>query len=692
MEFALPKLGKAPVELEHFPNPTVAFLFRAFEYVTPEKIAAILDTTPETVIAAAARMGLDRPCTDSIWLEKGYITIIRRLWHLLPYEQLLQLLETDDQTLAVLMREEDFLDIKLGDKPACQPVRWVEPDEEALRRMDEIGSIVRTLPDHVTEEPFQFSYHLKPMELSGEAYFRRRILYPFSCLYLHALDVDSHTFLTDEMLEAYQKTGVNGIWLQGCLFQLTPFPFLPELSVGWEDRLARLKALTERCAKFGLKIYLYINEPRSMQDNFYEVYPHLRGHEAKEGKICLCTSTKEVQDYLIGGISAICRAVPQLGGFITITRSENPTNCYSHSTRETCTCPRCSQRSEAEVIAEVINCFQKGAAAVSPDIKVFAWSWRWDDFNLDIIERLDPNIILQSQSELHVPTNVGGIPWQVCDYSMSVLGPGERAKTEWAAARKRGMEVSAKVQVNTTWECSTVPALPVYPLIEKHISDIRKEGVSNIMLSWTLGGYPSSNIQHLGKYFFEHCALADDTPGQKHAAALFSEAFQEFPIHVVTMYNGPQNPGPSTMLFRKPTGYRSTMTCYPYDDLDTWRRIYPRDIFENQFSKLCTKWAEGLRILEQEPDDEMKTMAQAAYCIFRASLNQIRFYIARDANDFAAMRRAAEDELIRATDMLELMNHNAALGFEAANHYYYSRGCLKEKVVNCRYLLQVLPQ
>ena len=84
MEFHLPKIGQAAIPFPHFPTIQQAFIFRAFEFAKPERIAKILGTTPEVVLREAARMGLTQPCTSDIWLEKGYITIIRSLWHILP--------------------------------------------------------------------------------------------------------------------------------------------------------------------------------------------------------------------------------------------------------------------------------------------------------------------------------------------------------------------------------------------------------------------------------------------------------------------------------------------------------------------------------------------------------------------------------------------------------------------------------
>jgi len=286
-----------------------------------------------------------------------------------------------------------------------------------------------------------------------------------------------------------------------------------------------------------------------------------------------------------------------------------------------------------------------------------------------------------------MPFTIGGVSGNVRDYSMSIVGPGEKAKAEWKAAKARGLEVSAKVQINTTWEASTVPAVPVYPLIEKHMQNLRAEGVDHIMLSWTLGGYPSQNIRYAAKYFFENCLTPpEETEVQKKATALFSQAFQEFPFDIGVLYRGPQNGGVSNLLFTEPTGYASTMTCYAYDDLEHWRSIYPEDVFENQLAKLCEKWAEGLALLEDD-GSELYIMAKAAYIQFSACWNQARFYRARNAKDTGTMKRMAEKELQNAKEMLTLMNRTPVLGFEAANHYYFSKGNIAEKIVNCQWII-----
>lgn len=682
MIFSLPKEGKKALSLPHFPTKAQAFIFRAYEYVPANKIAEILGTTEENVIRAAEDMGLPDYAPGNIWLERGYITIIRRMWHILPYSQLLELLGMTEGELALILKEEDFLAEKLRDKPICEPVRWRELTDTEKQQTAKIKELMQTV-DVSGKKSFEFEYSVPKINRDGKEVFKTRMIYAFSGLYQHAFDVPSEVYLPDEQLAAYRDLGVNGIWTQGVLSGLVEFPFEPSLSKGHEERLARMRELTERLDKYGIKLYLYINEPRFMPLSFFEKHPDIRGHIRGDGA-SLCTSTEKVRNYLRDSIEKICREVPLIGGFFTITRSENLTNCYSHSGdgNVECLCPRCSKRSAPEVISELINTIAEGAHRVSRDIKIFAWSWGWRGFNEEIIRRLSKEVILLSQSELDVPFEIGGVKGRVLDYSISIPGPGERAKREWTVAKESGHAVGAKVQISTTWEASTVPAIPVSPLIDDHIRALRDEGVEHLLLSWTLGGYPCNNIATAAKYFYEN---ADVNSPTREAEKLFAEAFREFPFHINTLYKGPQNAGPSSLLFPTPSGYTATMTGFAYDDLEAWRSIYPVDIFEDQFRKLCEGWEKGLALIDEGDESEVAVMARAAYCIFKSSLNQIRFIRARDEGRFTDAKKIAEDEEQIARLMLTQMNKNAAIGYEAANHYYFSKGQIVEKILNCRH-------
>ncbi|MBE6705859.1 MAG: hypothetical protein E7583_11390, partial [Ruminococcaceae bacterium] len=179
MEIKLPPLGKKPVDLLHFPTMQQAFIFRAYEYVPVSKIAKLLDTSEDNIRNAASEMGLKRECTSDIWLKKGYITIVRRMWHILPYDQLLELLEFDEEEFAIILREEDFLDIKLNAKPVCETLKFRELTDEEKEQTRFVKEIVEKI-DLDGKEPFDFVYDVTDMKFSGEQYFDMRMVYGFS--------------------------------------------------------------------------------------------------------------------------------------------------------------------------------------------------------------------------------------------------------------------------------------------------------------------------------------------------------------------------------------------------------------------------------------------------------------------------------------------------------------------------------
>jgi len=89
-------VGSSPAALkfEHFPTRTHAFVFRNWNLVETERLAKILGTTPQNIRALAGEMGLPHEeAVPGIYRSRLYLSLIRRNWHLLPYEQLLELLE-----------------------------------------------------------------------------------------------------------------------------------------------------------------------------------------------------------------------------------------------------------------------------------------------------------------------------------------------------------------------------------------------------------------------------------------------------------------------------------------------------------------------------------------------------------------------------------------------------------------------
>lgn len=119
------------INFDHFPTRMQCFIYRNWGTVDVSTLAKVLGTEEKIVLDLAEEMGLSAPSVNSEWLTKGYITLIRANWHLLPYSQLCDLLGWDEEKLAYILKEDDFLSHKLGFfKPDVPEVRYTELTEE----------------------------------------------------------------------------------------------------------------------------------------------------------------------------------------------------------------------------------------------------------------------------------------------------------------------------------------------------------------------------------------------------------------------------------------------------------------------------------------------------------------------------------------------------------------------------------
>ncbi|HNR32161.1 MAG TPA: hypothetical protein PKI11_14825 [Candidatus Hydrogenedentes bacterium] len=718
-----------PVAIPAFPDRLHAFVWLNWGLVPIERMAAVLGTDAAHVLDLGRRMGLSDPpeVTEDQWL-RSYITIIRRNWHLLPYDQLLELLDWTPEKLAYALREDDFLYFKLGSlKPKCAPLRYVAPDDATREKEAAIATVVaREFPEGLPgpgEAPFAFVKELSEMPEPAEPDLRVSRFTPRYCssyfmLYGDPFLETETPAYPDGYLARLAQAGVDGVWLQAVLYKLAPFPWDAALSDRWEERLRNLNELTARAKRHGIGVYLYLNEPRAMPLSFFEGRAELRGVTEGDHAV-LCTSAPEVRDYLREAVATVCRAAPDLTGFFTITASENLTNCWSH--HRGAECPRCAARGAEVVIPEVNAVILEGIRAAESKARLIAWDWGWPDDKAEaMIRNLPDDVAFMSVSEWSIPISRGGVATTVGEYSLSVIGPGPRATRHWGWARDRGLKCIAKVQAGNTWELSSVPYVPVLENVAQHAANLRAAGVDGLMLGWTLGGCPSPNLEVYAEMGRSDAGDVDRVmravaerrfgpaiaPHVVTAWKAFSKAFQEYPYHGGVVYSGPQQMGPANTLWGKSTGYTATMVGFPYDDLDGWRAVYPAEVFIDQFKKVADGFERALDALRQATEaldavahhraalDEELLVAEACAIHFRSVENQARFVHARDtglpAKDASAIDTLGDvirSEKALALRLYRLRQRDSRLGFEASNHYFYVPMDLAAKVINCEDLL-----
>ncbi len=728
-----------PVSASHFPSRLHAYVWRNWQLVSTDRLARTVGATPAQILEVGRSMGLGDPppISDDQW-QRTYITILRRNWHLLPYAQLLELLDWTPARMAHCLREGDGLFWWFGGyKPRVEPLRYAPPTAEQRARAAEIAAVVReTFPDGpaaLTEPLFAFVADLtKPNALPPapkvDAKFSPRFCFSYFGSFRNPLLGPSDPY-PDGYLARLAAAGVDGVWIHEPLYRLTRFPWDPEVSERLEARLDRLRALVARAGKHGIGVYLYFNEPRPMPVTFFERHPELRGVDDTNvisGQMAgMCTSVPAVQDYLRNGVTSLCEAVPDLAGIFTITASESYTNCWSHHSGKKC--PRCGPRGPQEVIAEVNRCLWEGIQRSRSKCRLIVWDWGWrDDWAEGIVERLPAGVSLMSVSEWSLPIQRGGVDTVVGEYALSVIGPGPRATRHWALARKRGLGTLAKIQASTTWELGAVPYIPVVENIATHVARLRDAEVDGVMMSWTLGGYPSPSFETVLAMArtkpptVEEAMLsvarrrfgAGIAPAVVEAWRAFSTAFRQFPFHINVLYRSPVHLGPANPLWSEPTGYRGRGTmgfAHPLDDLETWRAVYPPEVFAGQLEKVADGFDRALAALEaavtRPTDDDLADavrqeigVAQACAIHYRSVANQTRFVMARDALARAKTAEQARpqldtlqdvliNEVVLATRLHAIQRRDSRIGFEAACHYLYVPVDMAEKVVNCRRLL-----
>ncbi len=695
---------KQKMPQKQFPQAWQTVIFRNYGYVSTDKIAKTLGCDEETVVREAARMGLDTVVYDKNWEEKGYLTLIRHNWYLLNYTQLTTLLGYTEEKLDFLLKEEDFLFVKLGwTKPECPEITYTALTEQEIAETERLAKTVSQYIAAPEIAPFDFFAKTSlPSAQEEEAANALRMVHGYITPGGDAFSVDCNTYLSDELLSAYRAQGVNALWMHALLSSLSYYPFKPALSNGYEKRREELKRILAKCHTYGIKLYLYFNEPRCLPTADFGKYAHLKG-DSEGLDSALCFSKKETRAYLYNAFKDLLVSVPDLDGILTITMSENLTHCKSriHSGRQTL-CPICKDIPAYKLASDVNNVIMQAIKDSGAKTDLIANLWAWskmmgfsDEDLKNGIKNLDKDIGVLCVSEFDLEFEKGGVAVRLADYSISNPGPSEFTKLGFALAKEYGHKTYAKIQVCNSWESSCVPYLPAFDLVKTHLENLSAVGVNDYMLSWTLGGYPAPNLslvsahnQGISLDEWYRSYYGENAETVHRGVQKICEGFVNYPFALDPLYMSPKTLGPANLWSREREYNTSTMTCYSFDDYETWITPYPYTTYVSLFEKLLTEWHEGIDILKSakptHQTDELIRMAETAYIHLRSDWLHTRYaYLKRDwENNEKELReiiKAARDDTLR---LIEFVRQDARIGFEASNQYFYADRHLIEKILN----------
>ena len=671
------------------PTKWQTVILRNYGLVQTKNIAKVLGCTTKRVEIEADRLGIRIIQCGSLWRQKSYLTIIRNNWNLLNYEQLLTLLEMREEELSYNLSNNDFLGVKLGSfKPEVESIYYKALTKEELKQTRKIQKIIKKYFIENYASPFSFNFSKKEVLTRDN---HDRIIYPYSLEYGDIL-LKASEIISEEELQAYAASGVNGLWIGATLRDLCYYPFSIKKDKKYLLRRENLNKFIETAKAYGIKIYLYLNEPRGIHLNeLNPKYDHLKGR-VETDTVALCVANKEVQDYLYKATKELIDNVPNIEGIITITSSENLTHCKHVPGSE---CKACQNYRPYELASLINNIMYKAISDSNSNTRLIANLWGWAPYCDYLpneaqmgIDLLDQNIEIMCVSEFGTHKKNGQF-FEVGEYSLSNAEPCIETIELLNYAHKKNHKILAKIQVNNSWEMSIVPYIPCFENVFNHLEKLRKIGANDYMLSWTLGGYPSTSLSLVSADNYDAWLKENfgyDSDVVKMAVHDISKGFAYFPFNTRLLYLSPINQGPSNLLYRNVTNRKATMVTFPYDDISSWVDKSEESYFVTNMKKVIKHFKKALNTLNEITNPSETILEIIRYLkvwtiCYESTLNQYLFNLNK-GNDTIDLNQYLNKELKLTLELYKEAATDSTIGFEASNQYIFTQNAFLEKIVN----------
>ncbi len=387
--------------------------------------------------------------------------------------------------------------------------------------------------------------------------------------------MDDVDYYPEAYLNRLAREGVNGLWLSVEWKDVTKTSFR-EPSPDMERRLSKLRRTVEKCARYGIKTWLYSNEPEgfySPDDPMLKAHPDMAGAGGPTRRY-VCPNSEEGQRFIFESTRSIFSQVPGLGGLINISLGEHGSSCLDSIGVEADrrpNCPRCAKVPNWQTLAAGQAAMARGVKAGDPNAEYICWlympSWKpLAPWVYELGSHMPKDVTLQVNFES------GALKYQLDrpriggDYWLSFVGPSDRFARIAGQASAHGTPTSAKLQVGCSHESATIPFMPVPSLLYRKYKEMPTLGVSSVMQCWYFGNYPGVMNQAAGQLAFEDFQGTEDdfllalarpdwgpdsetvTKAWKH----FAEGFQHYPLSTRFQWWGPAHAAPVWPLHLKP--------------------------------------------------------------------------------------------------------------------------------------------
>ena len=261
----------------------------------------------------------------------------------------------------------------------------------------------------------------------------------------------------------------------GNLHALSTSDAIPELTV------RRVPGLSERNAKaaedarrHGLRTYSFVNTRQKFpkDDPVFAAHPDIRGALTwkADGEFVLCTEHPLVKRYIAESVEGVFRDDPKLDGMVVIIGGEGFYHCYMRPygvKKGRTNCKRCDKVGAERVVANLCNLMAEAARRVNPRAEIIAWPysaehvWSADKDQALFISQLRPGTAIHTEMEKsEYVAKPEGVNKHLWDYSIDMIGPGPRAKSQIAACKKAGISIYVKSEPELGFEAPRLPHIP----------------------------------------------------------------------------------------------------------------------------------------------------------------------------------------------------------------------------------------
>ena len=531
-------------------------------------------------------------------------------------------------------------------------------------------------------------------------------------------DVD---YYPDGYLNRLAHDGINGVWIYSDFDALVHSSYITEFGQGSERRIEKLNRTIQKCARYGIKVYLFLIEPISLSNgsivkkhgNLLGKYPQTHGnvffdkYTKEVGGVAFCTYTDFGKNYCIDAVEKLFTLVPDLAGLICITQGERLTTCSTvpedQEMEWTNTCPNCSKYSKPEILAQKVDILREGMRRLNPNAKFISWTYEhrlWKDGDIaEYIEKTPSDVVLMQNFEDNGRVVQLGKMRQAIDYWLAYAGPSDMFETTAALGKKSGKEVYAKMQVCCSHEVASLPYVPVPGLIYDKFTRAKALGVTGVVESWYFGNYPSLMSKAAGMLSTDEIyeskeafllALAKiyypATSVKKAVAAWswFEKAYMHCPVNIMFSYYGPLHDGIVWDLALKPRNFSPPRSWQLSDKTDGDRIgefLFGGHTLAEATQLLCQMdedWKKGMEVFSEITDwgcgREQFVVAKAMGLLINSCKNVLQFYLIRQRLGYGEGDSASlleELEIITHTQiencqkMIPLCEQDNRLGFHS---------------------------